>query len=154
MKLPTPLTPQQVSDKWAELCTPEGIYDPPPTVEWADPNWQDNARCRGKDQSLWLGVFNDDLGRYVHQSDWVKQARVVCAGCPGRVECLATELDVIRMYMYSDDPKVSRVSYGIFGGTSAHDREKIAKGEPVVVCDGCGVVTVHDAYHTPCGVQS
>lgn len=143
-----------MAERWAALCDTSGRYDPPLWRDWATPDWQTQASCTDQQRKFWLGEYDYDADRYTHPESWVKRARTVCLRCPVRPECLAQELDVMRAVLNSDDPRVVRFSYGIFGGTSAKDREAIVLGEPVKVCSGCGIVSVEGAQHSPCVVGS
>lgn len=70
------------------------------------PAWFDEADCRGLDPALFHPA-RDDYGV-------MRQARLVCAGCPVRVQCLA--------HAVANDE-----TYGIWGGTSPRERNGLRR---------------------------
>jgi hypothetical protein len=65
-------------------------------------DWRDRAACRGKDPALFFPEDGDS-----HSAAW---ARVICAGCPVRSECLQFALS-------------SPERWGTWGGVSEQDRQ-------------------------------
>ena len=76
-------------------------------------DWHDQAACVGEIPDLFSPNEHggDSFDRYL-----IKEAKVVCAQCPVRAQCLEWALD-------SDN----RVEHGIWGGTTARERRKIIK---------------------------
>jgi WhiB family transcriptional regulator, redox-sensing transcriptional regulator len=75
----------------------------PPRPSWA---WQDAAACRGKDIVLFFGP---DGERQPEREIRERKAKMVCASCPVRGECL--------------DYAVSRPEkYGTWGGLNEEER--------------------------------
>lgn len=66
-------------------------------------HWQHRAICRGLSSELFFP--NDKAGSAA--------AKAVCAGCPVRAECLEYAL-------------AFREKHGVWGGTSEHERRRIA----------------------------
>lgn len=71
------------------------------------PEWHDQAACRDAERELF---FSDPRSR--EQIDAAKQ---ICAGCPGRTECLADVLAWER----------PAYRYGVVGGLSAEERRRL-----------------------------
>ena len=65
------------------------------------PPWMRKAACRGQGFDAWFST--DEVGE---ETD---AARLVCAGCPVRSECLDYALD-------------GRIRHGLWGGLSARER--------------------------------
>ncbi|MFF3001082.1 WhiB family transcriptional regulator [Streptomyces sp. NPDC057950] len=70
--------------------------------------WLERAACGSSDAD---GLFADSARQ--------RQAKVVCAGCPVRVECLAEALD-------------ERVEFGVWGGMTERDRRALLRRKPDV----------------------
>lgn len=69
-------------------------------------HWEDSAACRGKPQSIFFpqsGPGNADA------------ARLVCAGCPVRKECLEFAIS-------------TNQEHGIWGGLNFNERRRLAEG--------------------------
>jgi WhiB family redox-sensing transcriptional regulator len=75
----------------------------PPRPNWA---WQDAAACRGKEIVLFFGP---DGERQPEREIRERKAKMVCASCPVRVECLT--------YAVSRPEK-----YGTWGGLNEEER--------------------------------
>ena len=72
-----------------------------------DDNWALRARCRGRDDEMFV------RGAEQHR------AKVVCFGCPVRGECLAEALD-------------ARLEWGVWGGMTERERRAVLKKRPHV----------------------
>jgi len=75
-----------------------------PTRRIAGEDWRSAAACRFADPDLFFPV--SDAGKSLEQ---VTEARMICAGCPVRRECLAFALR-------------TQQAYGIWGGTTEEER--------------------------------
>lgn len=75
------------------------------TAAWND--WTVRAKCRGMNDAL----FPDAVDQ--------KRAKVVCAGCPVRSECLAEALD-------------NRIEWGVWGGMTERERRLLLRQRPDV----------------------
>ncbi|MEU3244682.1 MULTISPECIES: WhiB family transcriptional regulator [unclassified Streptomyces] len=71
--------------------------------------WRENAACGSSDAD---DLFADSARQ--------RQAKVVCAGCPVRTECLAEALD-------------ERIEFGVWGGMTERDRRALLRRKPNVV---------------------
>src|SRR5260370_34888561 len=67
-------------------------------------DWRLLAACRHADPELFFPVCASGPSL-----DQVTQAKAICAGCPGRRQCLAFALD-------------TRQNHGVWGGMSEHER--------------------------------
>jgi len=65
-------------------------------------DWTSLAKCRGT---------NDDMFGEAHDQ---KRARLLCAGCPVRFECLAEALD-------------NRIEWGVWGGMTERERRSLLR---------------------------
>jgi len=74
--------------------------------------WAELAACKDEDSELFFPV--SDVGPGARQT---AQAKAVCARCPVRAECLGYALD-------------SGLDYGVFGGTTADERRRLARSAP------------------------
>jgi WhiB family redox-sensing transcriptional regulator len=79
-----------------------------PRPSWG---WQENAACRGEDTVLFFGP---DGERQPEREEREKRAKVVCAGCPVRGECLG--------YAVSRPEK-----YGTWGGLNEDERQPVRR---------------------------
>lgn len=70
-------------------------------------DWTLSAKCRGMGDAL----FPDAAGQ--------KRARLLCADCPVRSQCLAEALD-------------ERIEYGVWGGTTERQRRWLLRQRPDV----------------------
>ncbi len=82
--------------------------------------WRESAACRGMDTNIFFPGRGDNLT--------VKAAKVICARCPVRENCLGETLT------YEEDMQVYPT--GIFGGLSADERVDIkrTRSRPCIVC--------------------
>lgn len=80
--------------------------------------WMIFAECREYDPEMFFPV--SDEGTALGQAQRA-QAKAVCGACPVRFECLAFALD-------TEDP---RYPFGIFGGLTESERQKIHAGRKV-----------------------
>lgn len=78
----------------------------PQDAQW---NWQEHGSCREADPLLFFHPQNE---RGSSRSRRDRSAKVVCAGCPVRMEC-------------ADYAVRAREPYGVWGGLSEEDREHI-----------------------------
>ncbi|MPY94660.1 MAG: WhiB family transcriptional regulator [Acidimicrobiia bacterium] len=76
------------------------------------PRWHADAACRGRGPAGWFAVQGD--------VDTVTAARVVCASCPARVECLSWAL--------AAGPSLA----GVWGGTTVTERAELRRVNVVV----------------------
>lgn len=77
-------------------------------------SWRDLAACRGLDVNL----FHAPLGRGLGQPEYT-DARKVCGRCPVRAACLDYALE-------------NREEFGMWGGTTPQERQKIGYGPPFI----------------------
>jgi WhiB family transcriptional regulator, redox-sensing transcriptional regulator len=68
-------------------------------------SWMDNASCVGEDANLWFPNDKDAVNK-------AKQAKVICADCPVKMQCLELAL-------------TERISYGIWGGLTSDERDRL-----------------------------
>lgn len=73
-------------------------------------DWEERAACRDLDPSLAYRLFFPAQHRYAE----LAQARIICATCPVKAECLAFALD-------------THQDHGIWGGTSERERRGIRR---------------------------
>jgi len=66
--------------------------------------WTRQAACLGTDPEMW---FVEDDGTY-------REARLICAACPVRSECLAWALE-------------TRTEHGLFGGLAPRERRQLRR---------------------------
>jgi WhiB family redox-sensing transcriptional regulator len=83
------------------------------------PAWHVEAACRGRGVNQW----------FPEQGESLEPARVVCASCPVRAECLQAGMDE---------------AHGVWAGTSAVQRRKVRRETPraplpAVSCEHCGI---------------
>jgi len=71
--------------------------------------WQDHGSCRTADPLLFFHPQNERGSARVRRD---RAAKMICAGCPVRVEC-------------ADYAVRAREPYGVWGGLSEEDREQI-----------------------------
>ncbi|MER6443410.1 WhiB family transcriptional regulator [Streptomyces sp. NPDC001185] len=71
-------------------------------------DWRENSACGSSDADA---LFADSP----HQN----QAKIVCAGCPVRTECLAEALD-------------ERIEFGVWGGMTERERRGLLRRKPNV----------------------
>jgi WhiB family redox-sensing transcriptional regulator len=70
-------------------------------------DWTVHAKCRGMEDAL-----------FPEASDQ-KRAKLVCSGCPVRLECLAEALD-------------NRIEWGVWGGMTERERRLLLRQRPDV----------------------
>ncbi len=78
----------------------------PDDVQWF---WQDHAACREADPLLFFHPQNERGSSRIRRD---REAKLVCAACPVRMEC-------------ADYAVRAREPYGVWGGLSEEDREHI-----------------------------
>lgn len=78
----------------------------PQDARW---NWQDHGACRECDPLLFFHPQNERGSARMRRD---RAAKLVCAGCPVRVEC-------------ADYAIRAREPYGVWGGLSEDDREQV-----------------------------
>ncbi len=71
--------------------------------------WQERGSCRGADPTLFFHPQNERGLARLHRD---RQAKVICATCPVRLEC-------------ADYAIRAREPYGVWGGLTEEDREHI-----------------------------
>lgn len=71
--------------------------------------WVERAACRGEDPEMWFPTGTRDLSGVQ-----TRYAKAVCRVCPVRRECL-------------NDALVNGIRYGIWGGRTEGEREKLAR---------------------------
>jgi WhiB family transcriptional regulator, redox-sensing transcriptional regulator len=64
--------------------------------------WTALAKCRGTEDAMFGDTFDQ------------KRARLLCAGCPVRSECLAEALD-------------NRIEWGVWGGMTERERRSLLR---------------------------
>jgi len=70
--------------------------------------WTARAKCRGMEDALFPDASDQ------------KRARLVCAGCPVRMECLSEALD-------------NRIEWGVWGGMTERERRLLLRQRTDVV---------------------
>ncbi len=78
----------------------------PDDAQWF---WQDHAACREADPLLFFHPQNERGSSRIRRD---REAKLVCAACPVRMEC-------------ADYAVRAREPYGVWGGLSEEDREHI-----------------------------
>lgn len=78
----------------------------PDDAQWF---WQDHASCREADPLLFFHPQNERGSSRIRRD---RAAKMVCAACPVRMEC-------------ADYAVRAREPYGVWGGLSEEDRERI-----------------------------
>lgn len=78
----------------------------PADVRWF---WQDHGACRSADPLLFFHPQNERGSARLRRD---RAAKLICAGCPVRMEC-------------ADYAVRAREPYGVWGGLSEEDREQI-----------------------------
>lgn len=89
-----------------------------------DVQWMRNGACVGKPTELFFTI--NDAGRPL------REAQEACGGCAVKVECLA--------YALSGDAAATgnpRDTFGVWGGTTPTEREKLLRYVPRVKCPLC-----------------
>jgi WhiB family redox-sensing transcriptional regulator len=76
------------------------------------PDWHQEAKCLGRDDSLFFGSGDPDV-RPPYTLAEISNARAICADCPVARECLATALK-------------NREEYGVWAGSTRKQRKAIA----------------------------
>lgn len=70
-------------------------------------DWTVQAKCRGMEDALFPEAADQ------------KRARLLCSGCPVRLECLSEALD-------------SRIEWGVWGGMTERERRLLLRQRPDV----------------------
>lgn len=81
------------------------IYNLPLLREPGDQSWRRNARCKGLSVDLFFPKKEDIKTNHV----LIANARLVCAGCPVRRECLRFAID-------------NAITHGLYGGVMPRER--------------------------------
>lgn len=76
------------------------------------PDWHQEAKCLGRDDSLFFGSGDPDV-RPPYTLAEISNARAICADCPVARECLVTALQ-------------NREEYGVWAGSTRKQRKAIA----------------------------
>jgi WhiB family redox-sensing transcriptional regulator len=79
--------------------------------------WKEKAACSGMDPAIFFGGTIDDGGEVVrrpHVASYERQAKLVCEGCPVRMECLWFAIS-------------GREGFGIWGGATERERRRIVR---------------------------
>jgi WhiB family transcriptional regulator, redox-sensing transcriptional regulator len=95
-----------------------------PTTTDTGAGWRDLAACDGKPTDLFFGT-PDRYGYDRHDPAALATAKRICDLCPVREECLDTALDL--------GPDV----YGVWGGTTRAERERLKRYIPRRKCPVC-----------------
>jgi WhiB family redox-sensing transcriptional regulator len=101
----------------------------PSLNNWGDDAWRSKAACKGKDTRVFFPEKEDLSGMTVAQKkarertkdstnpnlqgNMLSRARLLCAKCSVRKECLAFALD-------------NGLTYGMYGGQTSRDRRKMS----------------------------
>ena len=80
-------------------------------IKNTDRSWVAQAHCKGMDPQMFFLEHNENGANYVK----LKNARIVCGGCPVRQECFKYAMD-------NWEPA------GIWAGTTPMDRRKMRNG--------------------------
>jgi WhiB family redox-sensing transcriptional regulator len=88
-----------------------------PAPREGDWDWQAQAACRGQDTQNFYHPENERGPSRVRRE---MRAKAVCASCPVIENCLRWAL-------------AAREPYGVWGGMSAEDRERLLTRQPVSV---------------------
>ena len=94
------------------MHTPAPPATPTPAAPAGPRHWQDLAFCRSSPTARFFGI-PDRYGVDRHDPADLEEAKADCAMCDVREECLSQALD--------DGPDV----YGVWGGTTKAEREKL-----------------------------
>jgi len=84
-----------------------------PAPREGDWDWQMNAACRGQDTA---NFYHPENERGPSKARREARAKAVCATCPVVANCLRWAL-------------AAREPYGIWGGTSVEERERLLAGK-------------------------
>jgi WhiB family transcriptional regulator, redox-sensing transcriptional regulator len=76
------------------------------TVTGNGENWRSSGACRSADPDLFFPISGEGPGERQ-----IARAKLICAGCPVRQECLEFAL-------------ANAQTYGIWGGTTVEDRQR------------------------------
>ena len=80
----------------------------PSLTNWGDGEWRKDAYCKGMETDLFFPQMSETLNIPLMNA----KARLVCAGCKVRKECVSFALE-------------NHLKYGIFGGTTPMERRKM-----------------------------
>jgi ribosomal protein S27E len=94
-------------------------------------HWEDDAACQGMPDAMFFGV-PDRYGVDRHDDNLLLQARDTCGRCIVREECLAKAL------------KLGAEAYGVWGGTTEEERERLNRKIVRVKCPVCASTVLHD----------
>jgi len=95
-----------------------------------DPGWRDRAACAGTDPDLFFPEPDE--------GEDAAAAKVICAGCPVRAECLAWAL-------------AAPAQFGVFGGLDERERHGIQLDGPRPCVSGEHLMTPGNTYVSPGG---
>ena len=85
-------------------------------------DWTMLAKCRGMEDGLFPEASEQ------------KRARLICAGCPVRFECLAEALD-------------NKIEWGVWGGMTERERRALLRARPDVTSWTDLLIDARDAHY-------
>lgn len=83
--------------------------DLPSLKDWGDDAWRAEAACKGMDTNLFFPTKSLSGNRGLPSNVAISKARLICAGCTVRKECL-------------DFAVTNVIQFGMFGGVPPRDR--------------------------------
>jgi WhiB family redox-sensing transcriptional regulator len=95
-----------------DTLTPNNLVDLPFLKEWGNGEWRKQAACANSDTEK----FFPTKGKEARTQHVISSARLVCARCPVRSECLEFAVK-------------NSVMYGIWGGLTREERKKVKDGD-------------------------
>lgn len=136
---------------WSDVFNPQGQWVQPDSVSLD----LAQSACTAADIEMFFGTV-DDNGRAWHTTGQIQEARTICAACPVVVECLATEM--ASMFEHARNSEHVRLavsvcwSFGVRGGTTRNQREKLGTDQKVNpgLCGGCGAIMFGDHKRAHC----
>lgn len=95
-----------------DYTTTNNLVDLPFLKDWGNGEWRKQAACANSDTSK----FFPSKGKEAKTQHVISAARLVCARCPVRSECLEFAVK-------------NTVMYGIWGGLTREERKKVKDGD-------------------------
>jgi WhiB family redox-sensing transcriptional regulator len=94
--------------KNTSIDKPTSHIELPSLTNWGDDAWRKDAYCKGMETDLFFPQMSETLNIPLINA----KARLICAGCKVRKECVSFALE-------------NHIKYGIFGGTTPMERRKM-----------------------------
>jgi WhiB family redox-sensing transcriptional regulator len=94
--------------KNTSIDKPTSHIELPSLTNWGDDAWRKDSYCKGMGPDLFFPQMSETLNMPL----MISKARLVCAGCKVRKECVSFALE-------------NHIKYGVFGGTTPQERRKM-----------------------------